>query len=59
MTRTVVGLDTYDANVTDVFDQQLYLMAHDDVDAAASAEAIGRVLDGWPNAELQDQAGFK
>lgn len=55
----VVGLDTYEANVTDVFDQQLYLTVHDDVDAATSKAAIERVLERWPNAELQDQAGFK
>jgi len=55
----VVGLDTYEANVTDVFDQQLYVMTHDDVDAATSKAAIARVLEAWPNAELQDQAGFK
>lgn len=55
----VIGLDTYEANVTDVFDQQLYVMAHDDVDAATSSAAIEGVLEQWPNAELQDQARFK
>ena len=55
----VIGLDTYEANVTDVFDQQLYVMVRDDVDAATSTAAIERVLEQWPNAELQDQAGFK
>ena len=55
----VVGLDTYEANVTDVFDQQLYVTTRDDVDAATSTAAIERVLEQWPNAELQDQAGFK
>jgi putative ABC transport system permease protein len=55
----VVGLDTYDANVTDVFDQQLYVTTHDHVDAATSTAAIESVLEQWPNAELQDQAGFK
>ncbi|MGY6501065.1 MAG: ABC transporter permease [Acidimicrobiales bacterium] len=55
----VVGLDTYEANVTDVFDQQLYVMVRDDVAAATSTAAIERVLERWPNADLQDQAGFK
>jgi putative ABC transport system permease protein len=34
-------------------------MTHDDVDAATSRAAIERVLEQWPNAELQDQAAFK
>jgi putative ABC transport system permease protein len=55
----IIDLDTYEANVTDVFDQQVYLTIPDGVDAATSKAAIERVLEGWPNAELQDQARFK
>ncbi len=55
----IIDLDTYEANVTDVFDQQVYLTTPDGADAATSKAAIEKVLDGWPNAELQDQARFK
>ena len=56
---TIVDLDTFEANVTDVFDQQVYVTTDDGVDAATSKAAIEGVLEAWPNAELQDQAGFK
>ncbi|HEY6533069.1 MAG TPA: FtsX-like permease family protein [Acidimicrobiales bacterium] len=55
----IVGLDTFEANVTDVFDRQVYLTTTDGVDAATASDAIDGVLQAWPNAELQDQAGFK
>jgi putative ABC transport system permease protein len=55
----IIDLDTYEANVTDTYDQQVYLTTPDDVDAATSRAAIEQVLEGWPNAELQDQARFK
>jgi putative ABC transport system permease protein len=53
----VVGLDTFDANVTDVFDQQVFVTTNGD--AATSRAAIDTVLKAWPNAEVQDQAKFK
>jgi putative ABC transport system permease protein len=55
----VVGLDTFEANVADQFDREVYVAIHDDVDAATSAAAIETALERWPNAELQDQAAFK
>jgi putative ABC transport system permease protein len=58
-TNYIVGLDTFDANVTDVFDRQVYLTIHDDIDAATATVAIESALAGWPNADLQDQASFK
>jgi putative ABC transport system permease protein len=48
----IVGLDTFEANVTDQFDQQLYV-------ADAPREALDEVLADWPNADLQDQAAVK
>lgn len=48
----IVGLDTFEANVTDQFDQQVYLSIPDDVGATAATEAIESVLAAWPNAEL-------
>jgi putative ABC transport system permease protein len=56
---TVVGLDTFDKNVTDVFDRQVYVAMHDGISAADGKASIEKVLTAWPNAELQDQAGFK
>jgi len=55
----VVGLDTYEANVTDQFDQQLYVADADGVDADTARAALDEALAAWPNAELQDQASFK
>jgi len=55
----VIDLDTFEANVTDQFDLQLYVGAADGIDADASRTAVEGVLDGWPNADLQDQAAFK
>jgi putative ABC transport system permease protein len=55
----IVDLDTFEANVTDVFDQQVYVTIADGVDAATATAAIESALEQWPNAELQDQARFK
>jgi putative ABC transport system permease protein len=55
----IVDLDTFEANVTDVFDQQVYVTTPDSVDAATSKAALEGVLEQWPNAEVQDQARFK
>ncbi|MET0903746.1 MAG: FtsX-like permease family protein, partial [Acidimicrobiales bacterium] len=55
----IVDIDTFEANVTDIFDRQVYLTIDDTVDAATSKAAIEEVLEAWPNAELQDQARFK
>jgi putative ABC transport system permease protein len=55
----LIDLTTYDANVTDVYDQMIFVGAVDSVDAAASRTALENVLGAYPNAELQDQAQFK
>ncbi|MGV3759084.1 MAG: ABC transporter permease, partial [Actinomycetota bacterium] len=55
----IVGLDTFEANVTDVFDRQVYVTIVDGLDAATATTALEGVLEAWPNAELQDQASFK
>jgi putative ABC transport system permease protein len=55
----VVGLDTFEANVTDQFDRQVYVQLADGTDAATTTAAIEDALTSWPNADLQDQAGFK
>ncbi len=56
---TVVGLDTFEANVTDVFDQQVYVTTAPGIDAEVASAAIEQAVAGWPNADVQDQAGFK
>jgi putative ABC transport system permease protein len=53
----VIDTHTFEANVTDVFDQQVYVTTNGD--AAASRVAIDKVLEQWPNATLEDQAAFK
>jgi putative ABC transport system permease protein len=58
-TAWIVDLDTYEANVSDQYDRQIFVAAADGVDAATSRAALDRVLEAWPNAELQDQAEFK
>ena len=55
----VVDLPTYEANVTDQFDRQVWLTVKDGVDAETSNAALTAALEAWPNAELQDQAAFK
>jgi putative ABC transport system permease protein len=50
----VVDLATYEGNVTDQFDRQLFVNVADGVDAAE----LDAALDRWPNADLQDQATF-
>jgi putative ABC transport system permease protein len=58
-TPYLVDLATYDANVTDVYDQKLFVSTVDSVDAASSRAALEGALAGYPNADLQDQAQSK
>ncbi|MFN2505018.1 MAG: ABC transporter permease [Acidimicrobiales bacterium] len=55
----VVGLDTYEANVTDQFDRQVFVNVADGVTPTQAQAALDTVLAGWPNGELQDQAAFE
>jgi putative ABC transport system permease protein len=54
-----IDLSTYEANVTDQFDQRVYVGTGDSVDPASSKAALEGVLAAYPNAELQDQTEFK
>ena len=56
---TSIGLDTYEANVTDQFDRQVFVKVADGVSPAQAKAALDTVLARWPNGELQDQAAFK
>ena len=55
----LIGIDTYEANVTDQADQQLFVKVADGVSPAQSSAALESALAAWPNADLQDQAAFK
>jgi putative ABC transport system permease protein len=55
----ITDLSTYEANVTDQYDRQVYVSIADGVDAVASRTEIESVLADWPGGELQDQAEFK
>jgi putative ABC transport system permease protein len=57
--RYLVDLPTFEANVTDQFDQMIYLRAVDGLSAEDSRRALEPVLADYPNADLQDQAQFK
>jgi putative ABC transport system permease protein len=55
----ITDLTTFETNVADQYDRQVFVSAVDGLDAAAARSAIDSVLTDWPNAELQDQAEFK
>ncbi len=55
----MIGLDTYEANVTDQFDRQVFVKVADGVSPAQATAALDTVLAEWPNGELQDQAAFE
>jgi putative ABC transport system permease protein len=55
----LVDVSTFETHVADQYDQVVYLRTDDRVDRATSRAAIDRVLEGYPNATLEDQASFK
>jgi putative ABC transport system permease protein len=55
----VVGLDTYEANVTDQFDHLVFVNVAEGVSPTRAKAAIESVVARWPNGELQDQAAFE
>ena len=55
----IVDLASYEANVTDQFDRQVYVRFASSAEAVASRAAIEDILDASPSGELQDQAEFK
>jgi putative ABC transport system permease protein len=50
-----IGLDTYDANVTDRFDFQVVATAVDGVSVSALRAAVTAVADDYPLAEVRDR----
>jgi putative ABC transport system permease protein len=55
----VVGMDTYQANVTDQLDRQVFVKLADGVSPTQAKSALDTVLARWPNGQLQDQAAFE
>jgi putative ABC transport system permease protein len=55
----VVGLDTYEANVTDQFDRRVFVKLADGVSPARAKPALEAALARWPNGDLQDQVAFE
>jgi putative ABC transport system permease protein len=55
----VVDLSTYEANVTDQYDQKVWVGLADGVSPDAGRGALDSVLAGQPNAELLDQTEFQ
>ncbi|HEX7196556.1 MAG TPA: FtsX-like permease family protein, partial [Candidatus Limnocylindria bacterium] len=55
----LVDLDTYEANVTDQFDRQVFVNVADGVSPTQAEAALNTVLAQWPNGELQDQTAFE
>jgi putative ABC transport system permease protein len=58
-TSWITDLATYEANVTDQYDRQVFVNVVDGVDAATARTAIDAVLADWPSGELQDQVEFR
>jgi putative ABC transport system permease protein len=55
----LIDLESFELNVTDQYDRQVYVRFASSADAVASKAAIETVMDQWPGGELQDQAEFK
>jgi putative ABC transport system permease protein len=55
----VMGLSSFEANVADQFDTQVYVKRATGVTPAAARTAIESVAKDYPSAKLQDQTEFK
>jgi putative ABC transport system permease protein len=55
----LLGTETYEANVDDQYDFQVFVRKADGVDAATARAAIEEVADGYPGAKVLDQAGYE
>ena len=55
----LLGTETYEANVDDQYDFQVFVRKADDVDAPTARAAIAQVADGYPGAKVLDQAGYE
>jgi putative ABC transport system permease protein len=57
-TSWITDLATFESNVTDQYDRQVFVNVADG-DAVAARAAIDAVLADWPSGELQDQTEFR
>ena len=55
----VIDLGTFEQNVTDQLNRQVFIKVADGVSPTQATAALESVLSAWPNAELQDQAAFE
>jgi putative ABC transport system permease protein len=55
----LLGTETYEANVEDQYDFQVFVRKADGVDAATARAAIDQVADGYPGAKVLDQSGYE
>jgi putative ABC transport system permease protein len=55
----LLGTETYEANVDDQYDYQVFVRKADGVDTPTAHTAIEQVADGYPGAKVLDQAGYE
>jgi putative ABC transport system permease protein len=55
----LLGTETYEANVEDQYDFQVFIRKADGVDTQTARAAIEEVADGYPGAKVLDQAGYE
>jgi putative ABC transport system permease protein len=54
-----VGIEAYDANIVDRFDQQVLMIVADGVDADQARAAVTKVADAYPQGDVQDRNEYK
>jgi putative ABC transport system permease protein len=55
----LLGTETYEANVDDQYDFQVFVKNADGVDTPTAKAAIEQVAAGYPGAKVLDQSGYK
>jgi putative ABC transport system permease protein len=55
----LLGTETYEANVDDQYDYQVFVKQADGVDTPTAKAAVEQVADGYPGAKVLDQAGYE
>ena len=55
----LLGTETYEANVDDQYDYQVFVKKAGGVDTATARAAVEQVADGYPGAKVLDQTGYE
>jgi putative ABC transport system permease protein len=55
----LLGTETYEANVDDQYDYQVFVKKADGVDTPTARDAIEQAADGYPGAKVLDQTGYE